>query len=85
MQNAFFILDSRTTPPPSHSPSSPSSPISPTSCLMDQWNPMSDDHSSLRNAYNVETDNLDVAITGYGKVILVEYLECCKRRLKLIF
>ncbi|CAB4038990.1 nuclear pore complex Nup205-like, partial [Paramuricea clavata] len=57
--------DSRSTPPPSLDPSSPSSPLSPTSKLLDAWNPMSHDYQAFRNAYNVQTDNLDVAITGY--------------------
>lgn len=34
--------------------------------LLDAWDPMKNDYRSVRNAYNVTTDNLDVAITGYG-------------------
>ena len=64
----MFNLDSRSTPPPVD-PSSPSSPVSPTTKLLDAWNPMSHDFQAFRNAYNVKTDNVDVAITGYGKIV----------------
>ena len=29
---------------------------------------MSHDYQAFRNAYDVQTDNLDVAITGYGEI-----------------
>ena len=68
VRSILCVIDSTSTPPPSQDPSPPSSPISPTSQLLDAWNPMSHDFQSFRNAYSIQTDNLDVAITGYGRI-----------------
>ncbi|XP_028407927.1 uncharacterized protein LOC114530556 isoform X2 [Dendronephthya gigantea] len=57
--------DSRLKSPLPLDPSSPSSPTSPTTQLLDAWSPSTHDFKSFRNAYSVQTDNLDVAITGY--------------------
>ena len=57
----FSILDAKSS-------ESSSSPGSPTLNLLGAWNPMSSDYKSFRNVYNVDTDNVDVAITGYGKI-----------------
>ena len=61
------FLNSKVSPSSSADSSQPSSPKSPTLNLLKAWNPMSHDYQSSRNAYSVKTDNLDVAITGYGK------------------
>ena len=58
----FSLLDTQSS-------ESSSSPVSPTLDLLGAWNPMSTDYKSFRNAYNVDTDNVDVAITGYGKIL----------------
>ena len=40
---------------------------------MEDWQPMEEDYLSMRNSYQVDTDDAGVAITGYSKSYFFQY------------